>query len=102
MPNLKKEQNKKGGTPHWESSWSVTSFLRLYDIFGSAVPGFNIKGKQKVTTWFGGIMTLLILTVAIGYSVTKTYDLIRRADPNIITNIITSYFDKDFEVNLYE
>ena len=47
-------------------------------------------------------MTLLILTVAIGYSVTKTYDLIRRANPNIITNVIASYFDRDFAVNLYD
>ena len=46
-------------------------------------------------------MTVIILTVAIGYSVTKTYDLIRRANPIINTNIIANYFDRDFEVNLH-
>ena len=83
MPNRKKEQNSKSGTPHWESSWSVFNFLSQFDAFGSPVPGLNIKGKNKVTTWLGGIMTVTILTVALGYSVTKTYDLIRRANPNI-------------------
>ena len=100
MPNRKKEQNHKGGNLHSESSWSVTNFLRGQDMFGSPVPGFNINGKAKVTTWFGGIITVMILTVALGYAVTKTYDLIRRANPVITQNIIADYYDKDFKVDL--
>ena len=42
----------------------------------------------------------MILTLAVGYTVTKTYDLIRRADPNIISSEIANYYENDFEVNL--
>ena len=85
MPHNKNRKNKKNDNPggFWESPYSVKTFLREIDIFGQKIPTFNIKGKDRVQTAIGGILTALIISVTIGYAISKLHDLIIRADPNI-------------------
>ena len=42
-------------------------FLEHIDLFGTPIPSFNIKNKEKVTTLIGGIMTLIILAIILLY-----------------------------------
>ena len=67
--NKKSESNASEPNTFWDSPWSVTNFLSQCDIFGQPVPAFNIKGKEKITTAVGGLLTAFILAVTLGYSI---------------------------------
>ena len=71
-----KQQNE-----FWDSPWSVRSFLRECDIFGQPIPAFNIRGKDKVKTAWGGILSAIIMTISLGYAIVNFHDLILRTNP---------------------
>ena len=52
-----------------ESRWHINSFFRKIDRFGKQIPAFNMKGKDKVTSTVGGIMTVTIMAITLGYFV---------------------------------
>ena len=54
-----------------ESPWHINSFFSKIDRFGQQIPAFNVKGKDKVTTTVGGIMTVTIMTLTLGYFVMR-------------------------------
>ena len=81
MSNKKSEKKQKN--EFWESKYSVRSFLRECDIFGHPIPAFNIKGKDRVNTAIGGIMSAVIMTVTFGYAIKKFHQLILKENPII-------------------
>ena len=57
-------------------------------MFGQPVPAFNIKGKSKVKTAVGGILSAVIIAVTLGYSIMKIHDLMLKANPVISDNTL--------------
>ena len=47
------------------------------------MPAFNIKGRDKVKTAVGGILSATIMSVTLGYAIMKIYECILRTDPVI-------------------
>ena len=70
--NIDGQENKKESNSRMfrESPWHINSFFNKIDRFGQPIPAFNMKGKDKVTTTFGGIVTAIIMTLTLGYFVT--------------------------------
>ena len=62
--------------------------IQSFDAFGKALPVFNIKGKDLVTTRIGGAVTLLISCVALLYAVIKFSHLSYKSNP-----LMSSYFE---------
>ena len=62
--------------------------MRQCDLFGQPVPAFNIKGKSKVKTAVGGILSAVIIAVTLGYSIMKIHDLMLKANPVISDNTL--------------
>ena len=86
MPNKRNVQSKQSEVPSKrfdESPYHITNFLRSIDRFGHPVPTFNIKGTNKIKTAFGGVLTALIMTFALGYFIIKFEALFKGADPVI-------------------
>ena len=52
--------------------------LEQIDRFGEPIPAFNIKGKDKVKTAFGGIMTLLVVFLTISYFSSKFNSIVAK------------------------
>ena len=80
--------------------WQASEFLRRRDSFGKAVPAFNVEGDTQVRTIIGGIMTLTILTVTLGYSITKFGDLMEGNNPNINLKTVPNYYGPTEGLNL--
>ena len=49
------------------------------------MPGFNLKGKEKVSSVFGGLMTVILIIVMLLYAGIKAMMLINRENPNVST-----------------
>ena len=81
-----KGEDSSNASQFWESRWSVTNFLRDCDLFGQPIPAFNIKGKDQVKTAIGGILSAIIITVTLGYTIMKIPDLILKSNPIINEN----------------
>ena len=64
------------------------------------MPSFNIEGDTQVRTVPGGFITLTILTVTLGYSITKFADLTEGNNPNINLKTIPNYYSPIDEFNL--
>ena len=95
-----KKAKTKQRTEFWNSPWSVRSFLRECDIFGRPIPAFNIKGKDKVKTAIGGILSAMIMTITLGYTIMNFYDLILKTNPIVSQNSIKNYFGRDYVFEL--
>ena len=53
------------------------------DSFGGAVPQFNIEGKTEINTFFGGVMSVLIITVTLMYAGIKGIELFEKKNPSV-------------------
>ena len=77
--------------------------FRGIDVFGQSLPTFILKGKDKVQTRAGGVVTILIFMIVLMYAAFKFSHLLTRHKP-----IMFSYLkDNDYsfngeEVNLSE
>ena len=45
--------------------------IERVDVFGEAIPGFNLKGSKKVNTITGGIFSILLYTVMFMYGLVR-------------------------------
>ena len=63
-------------------------------MFGQPIPAFNIKGKDKVKTLIGGILSYIIISVTLGYAINLIPDLILKTNPIINESKIQDYFGK--------
>ena len=85
-----------------ESPWHINSFFSKIDRFGQTIPAFNLKGKDKVTTTFGGITTAAIIVLTLSYFVIRFEELVAGTDPTINYNVVQSYYGAEKGLNLYE
>ena len=50
---------------------NVSSLFLNIDIFGKPIPSFNIDGKNKVKTYIGSCLTLIILFLTLTFGILK-------------------------------
>ena len=73
----KRSENDVGQQQPTRSKFSA-SFLNFWsriDMFGLPVQSFNHKGKNKVASGPGTIMTMLILIIALVYATSKVHHM---------------------------
>ena len=75
------------------------SFVQRIDMFGAALPTFNIAGKTQVNTHFGGCTSLLILYVTFLFTTLKFQQMLDRKRPSIVTNVDENAFTDGQEYN---
>ena len=44
-----------------KKAWHNFAFVKKVDMFDAALPSFNLNGKSRVGTLFGGLITLAML-----------------------------------------
>ena len=94
--------SKKNGS-HFgarEAKWKIGAIVKSIDGFGQEIPSFNLKGETRVNTLFGGVITVLILSLTLAYAVLKGIHLLKRTNPTINKYSIPSYFGVSETVNL--
>ena len=53
-------------------SSSFINYIKQYDAFGQALPGFNLKGEQEVKTGLGTLMSINIFIIVFIYALAKS------------------------------
>ena len=61
--------------------------LKKFDMFGAPLPTFNNQGESKVNTYAGCILSLVVLTVTILFSLVKLRHLAARQNPFVNTYV---------------
>ena len=51
--------------------WRLNTILEKIDVFGTALPAFNLKGRSQVHTKTGGVLTFVISVVMLIYAAIK-------------------------------
>ena len=99
MPSL---TNRKYSTKYGQtgSRWKASTFIQEQDSFGKEVPSFNLQGNTMIQTVFGGFCTLAILTLTLGYAITKFSDIVEGRNPNITQSTVFDYYGRSDELNL--
>ena len=59
--------------------------LKRADAFPKKLPGFNLDGREKVSSVFGGILTIAMLIVMLLYAGIKLIMLVNRENPTVST-----------------
>ena len=57
--------------------------LSSIDIYKRRMPMFNLRGKESVGSFCGGICTLMVLTVLLIFGVIKLNHLLSKYNPNV-------------------
>ena len=73
-----REQDKKK-----RSAWTAQKVLETVDAFSEPIPVFNVRGKTKVSTGAGGILTLLVAAVVLMYGFIRFEHMLSKYNPNI-------------------
>ena len=61
-----------------------------------------MKGKDRVTTTAGGILTVTIMIITLGYFVSSLQGLAAGSNPTINYNLLQNYYGPEKGLNLYE
>ena len=64
----------------------LPNLVKRLDLFGEAVPNFNLRGQTKVKTSFGAVATILIVTLTFMFSLVKLDHMVLRKSPNLTSN----------------
>ena len=67
--------------------------LKTMDLFGVPIPQFNIKGKNRVKTHLGGVMSVITMGLTFMFAVLKFQHLMENRNPSITT------FQQEIEAN---
>ena len=59
--------------------------LKDLDLFAIPLPGFNIKGKEAVSTYAGGMLSLAIMYISLMFAALKMVHLLSRHNPSVNT-----------------
>ena len=78
------------------------SLVKRVDIYGVHLPSFNLKGKERVKTASGGVMTVIILAITLLFAGIKMEQLVTRKNPDVTKNIIEDFHDTDEKVLLMD
>ena len=95
ITNRRYSQNIKT-KPHWHA----TNVISGLDHFAKELPAFNVKGETKVNTFIGGFISLVIMTVTLGYAIGSWIELVERSNPIINESFIANYYGHSDEFNL--
>ena len=57
--------------------------LQTFDAFSKPIPAFNIKGKDRVNTRIGGLITILISFTVLMYAAIKFSHLSTKKNPQM-------------------
>ena len=57
--------------------------LKKVDVFGEALPTFNLKGETHVNTMTGGLCTFLIIIICLAYGCLKFIHLVDKVNPSV-------------------
>ena len=76
--------------------------LRSIDIFGEPLPTFNLKGKTHVFTATGGIFTIILAIVFLGYTLVKFEHLIEYKNPDVTEFLEKNFYDYQTRIDLNE
>ena len=72
------------------------------DLFKQAIPSFNMRGRQHISSWPGGLMSFFIFFVILIYGALKFVILVSKANPNVSTYMEQNFYDSDEKINLKE
>ena len=61
----------------------LTKIAKRLDFFGASVPGFNLRGEDKVNTTTGGVISFLILYTIFLFALVKLPKLLLRENPTV-------------------
>ena len=70
--------------------FTLTNRLASLDLFSRPVPGFNIRGRTKITSLLGSIISGIVVLVIMLYATNKFIHLLKRSNPTI-----SSYVERD-------
>lgn len=67
------ERRKKEVVPESSGTvfFSLAKLLKERDMFGKPIPAFNVRGKSKVNSMAGGLISLIIMIIMFLYSTLK-------------------------------
>ena len=86
-----------------KSGWfRVPRIIESLDMFKQDLPAFNIRGKTKIASLAGAVMSFAILFVMLIYGTIKMIQLSSRTNPNITSFVQQNYFDGTNVVNFKE
>ena len=68
--------------------------FRSLDIFGENLPTFILKGKDKVQTRAGGVVTIIIFIVILMFAGYKFIHLKEKRDP-----VMSQYYKENYYTN---
>lgn len=71
-------EDHKGHSGH-----KMKQLVKNLDMFGSKLPQFNISGKEVEQTFSGAIMSIMIFSVIIMFSILKLQHLLQRSNPYV-------------------
>ena len=66
----------------YESHYLSKMLLSL-DLFGEPAPTFNIRGETRIRTYFGAVLSTMIITVTLLFSLFKLQHLLSRHNPTV-------------------
>ena len=76
-------RNRTGNTEFSKSNWHVNKLLHNIDNFAYKIPSFNLKGKEKITTIAGGMLSALIFSITLAYAIQSLHAIVEGTDPII-------------------
>ena len=77
-------------------SKSSKNLLLQLDIFGRPLPTFNLNGNERVKTWPGVLLTILIFCSVLVIVCLLSFKLVNGANPIISERTETSVFPRDY------
>ena len=77
----------------------MPGIVESIDIFKQDLPTFNVRGKTKIASLAGAIMSFAIFTIMLIYGTIKMIQLTSRSNPNIASFVQSNYFDGTHVVN---
>ena len=87
-----------GGRKGGNLSKQLDSITQSIDLFGIGYPSFTNKGKDKIHTVPGCILSVILMTLFFLFSVIKFRTLTIAKNPIISTALITGHFDSTKKV----
>ena len=62
-------------------AWAFGNVMKGLDTFGFDVPTFKMRGKSRIDTLCGGVVSVIIFILVIIYSSIKAVDFFDRRNP---------------------
>ena len=72
------------------------------DMFKQEVPQLNLQGKEKLSGWFGTLISLIVIGLMIVYLPIKLDILLQRNNPSISKSEVIAALDGSDKLNLGE